>query len=76
VNNQHDVVGIYYEEGDPIDYFPQGFVWYGQTKTWQKLNAPTAWYTDFYDINDKGTIVGDYQNRTGIHGVVLTPAGK
>jgi len=33
----------------------------------------TAWYTDLYGINDKGMIVGDYQNRTGIHGVVLTP---
>jgi len=55
---------------------PRAFVWYGQTKTWQKLDAPTAWYTDFYGINDKGMIVGDYRNRTGIHGVVLTPAGK
>ncbi len=76
VNNQNDVVGYFYEFGDPNDFFPQAFVWYGQTKTWQKLDAPTAWYTDFYGINDKGMIVGDYQNRTGIHGVVLSPAGK
>ena len=59
-----------------IFFFPQAFVWYGQTKTWQKLDAPRALYTDLYGINDKGTIVGDYRNRTGIHGVVLTPTGK
>jgi len=76
VNNQNDVVGYFYEFGDPNDFFPQAFVWYGQTKTWQKLDAPTAWYTDFYGINDKGMIVGDYRDRKGIHGVVLSPAGK
>jgi len=75
VNNQNDVVGYFYEFGDPNDFFfPQAL--YGQTKTWQKLDAPTAWYTDLYGINDKGRIVGDYRDRKGIHGVVLTPTGK
>ena len=79
LNNQNDVVGFYYEFGDSFDFFPQAFVWYGQNKTWQRLNVPGplyTWYTDFYGINDQGMIVGDYQNRTGIHGVVLSPAGQ
>ena len=76
LNNQSDVVGFYYEFGDTNDFWPQAFVWYGQKKTWQKLEALHSWYTAFRGINDKGTIVREYQDRTGIHGVVLTPAGK
>jgi hypothetical protein len=74
LNGQNDVVGFFYEFGAYNDYFPQGFVWYEQTKTWQRLDAPGGWYTDLYGINDKGLIVGDYQDNKGIHGVVLTPA--
>jgi len=76
LNNQNDVVGEYYEFGLPDFDWPQAFVWHGQAKTWQRLEAPNAWYTDLRGINDKGTIVGDYQDRKGIHGVVLTPAGQ
>jgi hypothetical protein len=76
LNDQNDVVGYFYEFGAPQYFFPQAFVWYGQTKTWQSLDAPGGWYTDLYGINDTGVIVGDYRDRKGIHGVVLSPAGK
>jgi probable HAF family extracellular repeat protein len=76
LNDQNEVVGYYYEYGLPAYYSPQAFVWYGQAKTWQKLDAPGGWYTDLYGVNDKGTIVGDYRDRYGIHGVVLTAAGQ
>jgi len=57
LNNQNDVVGYLYEYGDSNGCFPQAFVWYGQTKTWQTLDAPGGWYTDLYGINSVTTRV-------------------
>jgi len=68
VNSRKDVVGTYY------DPFVSGFARIGQT--FQRLNAPGAFYTFLHGINDRGMIVGSYRNRSGTHAVLLNPAGK
>ncbi len=45
-----------------------------QSFTFTPLDVPGAFFTEAFGINDAGQIVGWFDNPSGIHGFLATPA--